>query len=223
MGFLKNSYCRQYRSAGGPRYDYPAQFHGIPLIVATVLFAFQIYCDFSGYSDIAIGSAKVMGFKLMNNFDRPYSSKSIAEFWRRWHISLSSWFRITFTFLWGKSSGEMASIFQLTFCFFGKRIVAWRAMDVCDLGGLFGLYLVISLHTKFLRERLTKILRLTSWPRLLGALQLLITFSLVCFSWIIFRAASLSDAWYIFTARLLDGVHYLRAGSEIPLIIFAPC
>ena len=68
-------------------YDYPAQFHGIPLIVATVLFAFQIYCDFSGYSDIAIGSAKVMGFKLMNNFDRPYSSKSIAEFWRRWHIS----------------------------------------------------------------------------------------------------------------------------------------
>ena len=96
-------------------------------------------------------------------------------------------------------------------------------MDVCDLGGLFGLYLVISLHTKFLRERLTKILRLTSWPRLLGALQLLITFSLVCFSWIIFRAASLSDAWYIFTARLLDGVHYLRAGSEIPLIIFAPC
>ncbi len=74
-------------------YGNPTEFTGFPLILATVLFAFQIYCDFSGYSDIAIGAAQVMGFKLMDNFNRPYFSKSIGEFWKRWHISLSTWFK----------------------------------------------------------------------------------------------------------------------------------
>src|SRR5882724_10012332 len=74
-------------------YNQAHHYQGWPLIVATYFFTFQIYCDFSGYSDIAIGAAKVMGFKLMDNFKRPYFSKSIPEFWRRWHISLSTWFR----------------------------------------------------------------------------------------------------------------------------------
>ncbi|WP_040574979.1 MBOAT family O-acyltransferase [Pontibacter sp. BAB1700] len=74
-------------------YNNPTDYEGVTLIIATVFFAFQIYCDFSGYSDIAIGAAQVMGFRLMENFRRPYYSKSISEFWSRWHISLSSWFR----------------------------------------------------------------------------------------------------------------------------------
>ena len=74
-------------------YNNPIEQTGPLLILATVLFAFQIYCDFSGYSDIAIGSARIMGFKLMTNFRRPYFSRSINEFWKRWHISLSSWFK----------------------------------------------------------------------------------------------------------------------------------
>lgn len=74
-------------------YNNPTQYKGLPLIIVTIAFAIQIYCDFSGYSDIAIGSAKMMGFTLMENFKRPYFSKSISEFWKRWHISLSSWFR----------------------------------------------------------------------------------------------------------------------------------
>ena len=74
-------------------YNNVESYSGLVLIIATIFFAFQIYCDFSGYSDIAIGSARVMGFELMDNFKRPYFSKSIAEFWRRWHISLSTWFR----------------------------------------------------------------------------------------------------------------------------------
>ena len=74
-------------------YDNPAQHTGTTLLLATVFFAIQIYCDFSAYSDIAIGCARVMGFKLMTNFNRPYFSTSIAEFWKRWHISLSTWFR----------------------------------------------------------------------------------------------------------------------------------
>ena len=75
-------------------YANPADYLGLPTLIATVFFAFQIYCDFSGYSDIAIGLAKdFLGFKLMLNFETPYFSKSLSEFWRRWHISLSSWFR----------------------------------------------------------------------------------------------------------------------------------
>ena len=74
-------------------YNNPTEFTGAPLILATVFFAFQIYCDFSGYSDIAIGTAQVMGYNLMDNFKRPYFAGSISEFWQRWHISLSTWFR----------------------------------------------------------------------------------------------------------------------------------
>ena len=74
-------------------YDHPLDYQGITFIVATVFFSFQVYCDFSGYSDIAIGAGQVMGIKLMKNFDRPYAARSVSEFWRRWHISLSSWIR----------------------------------------------------------------------------------------------------------------------------------
>jgi alginate O-acetyltransferase complex protein AlgI len=74
-------------------YNSPENYSGMPLILATYFFAFQIYCDFSGYSDIAIGTSKIMGYDLMTNFNRPYFSKSISEFWKRWHISLSTWFK----------------------------------------------------------------------------------------------------------------------------------
>ena len=77
----------------GAVYNNPTHHTGLSFIVATIFFAFQIYCDFSGYSDIAIGAAKIMGFKLMTNFNRPYFAKNISEFWQRWHISLSTWFR----------------------------------------------------------------------------------------------------------------------------------
>src|SRR4029077_14886425 len=71
----------------------PHEHNGLQLTIASVFFAYQIYCDFSGYSDIAIGAARVLGFRLMDNFERPYIAQSVGEFWRRWHISLSTWFR----------------------------------------------------------------------------------------------------------------------------------
>src|SRR5690606_27021098 len=74
-------------------YSNPQNYHGLPLIIATVFFTFQIYCDFAGYSYIAIGVARIMGFRLMVNFRQPYLSQNISEFWQRWHISLSTWFR----------------------------------------------------------------------------------------------------------------------------------
>ncbi len=99
-------------------YDNPTNYKGLPLIFATIFFSFQIFCDFSGYSDMAIGAAKVMGFKLMTNFNRPYSSKSISEFWKRWHISLSTWFR---DYLYISFGGNRVSIprwyFNLFFVF----------------------------------------------------------------------------------------------------------
>lgn len=88
-------------------YNHPGKYEGLPVILATVFFAYQIYCDFSGYSDIAIGAARVMGFRLMKNFDNPYSSASVSEFWRRWHISLSSWFRDYLFIPLGGSRGSL--------------------------------------------------------------------------------------------------------------------
>ena len=104
-------------------YDYP----GISLAIATVFFAFQFYCDFSGYSDIAIGAAQVMGFRLMTNFNSPYLSSSVSEFWRHWHISLSTWFRdYVYIPLGGSRSFTMAAIPQPASHVPHQRIVAWR-------------------------------------------------------------------------------------------------
>ena len=95
-GFVKKTIIADHLAIiVGHVYANPASFDGPTLIMATIFFAFQLYCDFSGYSDIAVGSSLVMGIKLMENFNRPYFSKSVAEFWRRWHISLSSWLRLS--------------------------------------------------------------------------------------------------------------------------------
>ncbi|MGZ3884299.1 MAG: MBOAT family O-acyltransferase, partial [Bacteroidia bacterium] len=96
-------------------YDHVHSYSGIALIMATVFFAIQIYCDFSGYSDIALGTARVMGFRLMTNFNRPYASRSVSEFWSRWHISLSSWFR---DYLYIPLGGNRVKISRLYFNLF---------------------------------------------------------------------------------------------------------
>ncbi|OFZ56311.1 MAG: alginate O-acetyltransferase, partial [Bacteroidetes bacterium RIFCSPHIGHO2_02_FULL_44_7] len=99
-------------------FNSPGDFQGVSFIIAAALFSFQIYCDFSGYSDIAIGAAQVMGFKLMDNFNRPYFSKSIAEFWKRWHISLSTWFKdYLYIPLGGNRVGKPRWYFNLFFVF----------------------------------------------------------------------------------------------------------
>ena len=94
LGFVqKNGYCGQSRACGGRDFANYADLSGSVLVLGILYFAIQIYCDFSGYSDIAIGTAKLFGFRLMTNFSYPYFSREIGEFWRRWHISLSTWFR----------------------------------------------------------------------------------------------------------------------------------
>jgi alginate O-acetyltransferase complex protein AlgI len=181
-------------------YDNPTDFEGLVLIVATVFFAIQIYCDFSGYSDIAIGSAQVMGFKLMKNFDRPYFSKSISEFWKRWHISLSTWFRdYLYISLGGNrvSKGRMYFNLMLTFLISGL----WHGANWTYViwGGLNGLYLVIELWITKPLSKIVEFLKLDRFPVLLNFIKTAVTFSLICLTWVFFRAKSVQDALYILT------------------------
>lgn len=187
-------------------YANPREYQGISLIVATVFFAFQIYCDFAGYSNIAIGSAQVMGFKLMNNFNRPYFSRSAGEFWKRWHISLSSWFRdYVYIPLGGNrvSAPRWSLNIMVTFLLSGLwhganwNFVIW--------GGLNGAYILFSHWMKPARERFSRITRLDKLPLLRAVLGVISTFSLISFSWIFFRAANFRDAAYIST-HLFSGV-----------------
>jgi len=191
-------------------YADPTDFTGLALIVATVAFAYQIYCDFSGYSDIALGSAQVMGIRLMTNFDSPYSSSSISEFWRRWHISLSTWFRDYFYIPlggnrvnWWRWQRNLLLTFLVSGLWHGANwtFVAW--------GTLHGLYLVGAIWTEGLRRRLAHAVGLDRVPVLHHVLRVATTFSLVCVAWVFFRAVNVSDAFYILT-HLFAGLSLSR-------------
>jgi len=179
-------------------YKHPADYQGLPLLLATFFFAFQIYCDFSGYSDIAIGAAQVMGFRTMENFSRPYFSKSIAEFWRKWHISLSSWFR---DYLYIPMGGNRVSVPRGYLNLFVVMLICgfWHGANWTFLvwGGLHGFYLIFSILTRSVRDRLVRMIGLDRAPKLHSYLKILITFSLVCFAWIFFRADTISGAFNI--------------------------
>ena len=175
-------------------YNHPGDYPGLPSIVATYLFAFQIYCDFSGYSDIAIGSARVMGFDLMKNFERPYLSRSISEFWRRWHISLSTWFRdYLYIPLGGNRTSKSRWYANVLIVFVVSGLWHGANWTFVVWGALHGVYLVAALVTAQLRRRVVSAMGLR--PRWHRALQVGITFHLVLLSWVFFRANSVSDAF----------------------------
>jgi alginate O-acetyltransferase complex protein AlgI len=179
-------------------YNNPDKHSGITLIVATVFFAFQIYCDFAGYSNIAIGAAKVMGFKLMTNFNRPYFSASISEFWKRWHISLSTWFK---DYLYISLGGNKVAIprwyFNLFFVFAVSGLWHGANWTFIIWGALNGFYLVFAIISENWRKRFGKLIFLDRVPKLNNVLQIVITFALVCFAWIFFRANTTADAFLI--------------------------
>ena len=179
-------------------YNNPLEHHGLSLIVATVFFAFQIFCDFSAYSDMAIGAAQVMGFKLMKNFDRPYHSKSIQEFWSRWHISLSTWFR---DYLYISLGGNRVPIPRWYFNLFIVFLISglWHGANWTFVvwGALHGFYLVFGLITKNKRKAIGQSIGLNNFPNLNNFLQISTTFALTAFAWIFFRADSITNGWYI--------------------------
>jgi D-alanyl-lipoteichoic acid acyltransferase DltB (MBOAT superfamily) len=171
-------------------YNNPTDYHGYETILATVLFAFQIYCDFSGYSDIAIGAARTMGFDLMKNFDSPYFSKSITEFWRRWHISLSTWFRdYVYIPLGGSRNGTYRTYANLFIVFLVSGLWHGAAMTFVVWGAIHGLFIVIEKALTTLRMAIFKKSKALNY-----LIALPFTFFIVCFAWIFFRANNFSDA-----------------------------
>jgi len=181
-------------------YNHPTNYPGLAVIIATYFFAFQIYCDFSGYSDIAIGAAQVMGYSLMLNFNRPYFSKSISEFWKRWHISLSSWFR---DYLYIPLGGNRVVRYRMYLNIFIVFLVSglWHGANWTFVvwGALHGFYLLTSIWTSSLRDRISDITGISRFPVFRRYFKVFITFHLVIFSWIFFRANSLSEAFFIIT------------------------
>ena len=181
-----------------PVYDDPASFKGLTFVVATIFFAFQIYCDFAGYSYMAIGTAEVMGFRLMRNFNRPYLARSISEFWSRWHISLSTWFRdYVYIPLGGNRVSRWRWYYNLLFTFVLSGLWHGANWTFVIWGGLNGLYLVSSLATASLRESVAGVSGLATHPRLRAIWGVLFTFGLTCFAWVFFRAASVDEALHI--------------------------
>jgi alginate O-acetyltransferase complex protein AlgI len=192
-------------------YDHPHDHSGLSFIIATVFFAFQIYCDFSGYSDIAIGAARVMGIELMTNFNRPYQARSISEFWTRWHISLSTWFRdYLYIPLGGNRVNKGRWYFNLFFTFLVSGIWHGASWTFVIWGALNGFYLLCSIWTEDFRAAFVRTIRLNRYPEIHHLIQVMITFSLTCLGWIFFRANNVSDAVYIIT-HLFDGVSGLFA------------
>jgi alginate O-acetyltransferase complex protein AlgI len=179
-------------------YNNSQQHTGNTLLLATVFFAFQIYCDFSGYSDIAIGAARIMGFKLMTNFKSPYLAKSISEFWSRWHISLSSWFS---DYLYKPLGGNRVSIprwyFNLLLVFLISGLWHGANWTFIIWGGLNGFYLVFALIIQNIKWANLDTSARAKFINLKNFIKVITTFLLICFSWIFFRANAIGDAFYI--------------------------
>jgi len=185
-------------------YAAPGSHNGSELAVATYFFAFQIYCDFSGYSDIALGAAEIMGFRLMRNFNSPYRAQSIADFWKRWHISLSSWFR-DYLYIPLGGSRVRAWRWQLNLMIVFLVSGLWHGANWTFLvwGGLHGTYMIFSIWTSDLRARLRNWSGIARTPRLLTALRVIMTFHLCALAWIAFRAHTVSD-FFLIVRRILN-------------------
>jgi alginate O-acetyltransferase complex protein AlgI len=174
-------------------YKDPSQWHGTAILLTIVLFGIQIYCDFSGYSDIALGTAKVMGYNLMENFNYPFRSKNITEFWRRWHISLSTWFNdyvFTPLVISKRDWGTIGVIFSLFITFFISGLWHGAAWTFVVFGVLHGTAVIFEFATKKKRKKIAK--AIPGWLYNNGSMML--TFLYACLAWIFFRASSIQQA-----------------------------
>ncbi len=185
-------------------YNNPADYTGFPMVVATIFFAFQIYCDFSGYSDIAIGTSRLLGFDLMKNFNTPYFSKSLTEFWRRWHISLSSWFRdYVYIPLGGSRATKKRASFNILVTFVVSGLWHGANWTFVIWGAIHGCILLIEKQITGLNDNLkTKLHSVYSY------VSIPITFIIVSFAWIFFRSNSVSDAVFIIRNMFSDVADY---------------
>ncbi len=195
-------------------YSAPRSYNGLQLTLATFFFAYQIYCDFSGYSDIAIGAAQVLGFRLMENFHTPYYSKSVSEFWGRWHISLSTWFRdYLYIPLGGNRVNESRHIANLLITFIVSGLWHGANWTYVLWGFVNGLYLVGGTLTKKWRDRVWDSVGWHENTAVRKAIMLTTTFVLTCVAWIVFRARNMNDAIYVFT-HLASGWNFHQIATQ---------
>jgi D-alanyl-lipoteichoic acid acyltransferase DltB (MBOAT superfamily) len=195
---------------------------GLALCMGAIYFAFQIYCDFSGYSDIAIGTSRLFGFKLMRNFNYPYFSRDIAEFWRRWHISLSTWFRDYLYIPLGGSRGNKWFQLRNVFAIF---LVSgfWHGANWTFIvwGGLNALFFLPLLLSKRNRNNVDEVASNSILPNVKELFQILLTFGLTTFAWIFFRAESITDAM-LYIQQISDFSNFMpdviRHKKVIPLL-----
>ncbi|MEG1142538.1 MAG: MBOAT family O-acyltransferase [Clostridia bacterium] len=186
-------------------FENPTHYSGILLIIGVMCFSFQIYCDFSGYSDIAIGCAKVMGYDLMENFNKPYFSKTIGEFWRRWHISLGMWFKdYLYIPLGGKYNGKLKYYRNLLIVFFISGLWHGASWNFAIWGLIHAIYQIIGEESKEYKILIINKLKINSKGRVYKNFQILTTFILVTIAWIFFRANTFNDVMYILNYILKD-------------------
>ena len=198
-------------------FAHPSGYGGSTLLMAAVFFAFQIYGDFSGYSDIAIGTAKLFGIRLMKNFNVPYFSRDIAEFWRRWHISLTTWFRDYVYIPLGGSRCSKTKIIRNTFVIFllsgfwhgaNWTFIAWGAYHA-----LLFLPLILLGRNRRYRDTVAERRRL---PSLKECGQMLLTFLLATIGWIIFRADNIASAWH-YIASIPNATLFAKPWHPTPI------
>jgi D-alanyl-lipoteichoic acid acyltransferase DltB (MBOAT superfamily) len=190
-------------------YSEPSDFPGPSLVIATVLFAYQIYCDFSGYTDIARGSARIFGYELIPNFNRPFHAISIADFWRRWHMSLTNWLR-DYLYTPLVFSGRRVTPVRIYWSLFATLVLIglWHGANwtYVIFGALHGVYLVLeSIASRakwFFGE---PVVQPGVVPRV-SVVRHLTVFGLVCLSYVFFRSETVTDAWYVVS----------HVGTDIP-------
>ena len=209
-------------------FNNPTNATGLGVIIAVLLFSVQIYCDFSGYTDIATGCARIMGIRLTKNFDKPYSATTIKEFWSRWHISLSSWLK---DYLYIPLGGNRVKLpryyFNIIIVFLASGL--WHGANYTFLiwGLLHGVYQVVGHATRNVRGRILAGLGKTEKDRSVLIVRKIITFLLVAFSWLIFRANSMSDLTDLLTCSFTKGgalatLEYMGIGiCEALIMVFA--
>ncbi|MSP11869.1 MAG: MBOAT family protein [Chloroflexi bacterium] len=186
-------------------FNHPTDYTGWPLIIALYAFAIQAFCDFSGYSDIAIGAAQVMGFKLMVNFRQPFLSQSIGEFWSRWHISLTSWFRdYIYIPLGGNRVPKLRWVFNIMIVFIISGLWHGAAWTYILFGAIHGALIVANDMFQNVQKRLGKPFHWTVPPTLSKLAGIFFTFNMFVYSLIFFRSNTISDAFYYLTHLFTD-------------------
>ena len=216
--FKKVVLADRFAQMVNPIFDHPRQYPALALVLAVAGFTVQIYTDFSGYTDLARGAARVLGYHLVLNFRQPYFAASVGDFWRRWHMSLSNWFRdYVYIPLGGSRRGaartqlNVLAVFLLSGLWHGASwtFVAW--------GALHGTYLVLESLTQPARTAAARALGLAARPRLGYALGLAATLVLVAYAWIFFRANTLPDALYI-ASHVFQGWGQLSRAETVRVV-----